>query len=104
VSRLALIALVVSGAASGGCHGGAVSQAQGPHDAVELVRHMSIGHTTAAEIEREFGAADERPPDGSLVYRFDRRRDQKVGAGPETETVTLRFERGVLSKICRTRS
>jgi len=26
-------------------------------------------HTTAAEIEQQFGAADERPPDGSLVYR-----------------------------------
>jgi len=68
----------------------------------ELIRQVSLGQTTAADAERLFGAADDSQPDGSLVYRFARTRSRD---GQEsTETVTLRFANGVLSKICRTRS
>jgi len=86
------------------CARGNASQAQRPRHAAELVQHVSLGYTTAADVERQFGVADERPPDGSLVYRFERRRDQGGMTVTDAETVTLRFERGVLSKVYRTRS
>jgi hypothetical protein len=95
---------VLSAAALCACERGNASQAQRPRNAVQLVQQVTIGHTTAADVERQLGAADERPPDGSLVYRFERRRDHGAGTVTETETVTLRFERGVLSKVCRKRS
>jgi hypothetical protein len=63
---------------------------------------VSLGQTTAADAERQFGLADDRPPDGSLVYRFTSTRSGEEAAA--TETVPIRFERGVLSRICRTRS
>src|SRR5436309_4389273 len=63
-----------------------------------VLEQMSFGQSTPADVERVFGAADERPPDGSLVYRTEDRRRR------ETESVTFRFEGGVLSRICRTRS
>jgi hypothetical protein len=86
------------------CGRGNASQAQRPRDAAELVRQVSVGRTTAADVERQLGTADERPPDGSLIYRFDRRRGNGDGTVTDTETVTLRFEGGVLSKVCRARS
>ena len=51
---------------------------------------MSFGQSTPADVERVFGAADERPPDGSLVYRTEDRRRR------ETESVTFRFEGGLI--------
>jgi hypothetical protein len=65
---------------------------------------VAVGQTTAADIEQRFGRADERPPDGSLVYRFRKAHHEGSRLDTETETVTLRFERGVLQKICRARS
>jgi len=62
-----------------------------------VLEQMSFGQSTPADVERVFGAADERPPDGSLVYRTEDRRRR------ETESVTFRFEGGVLSRICRSR-
>jgi hypothetical protein len=59
--------------------------------------------TTAYDVERQFGVADEHAPDGALVYHFHAA-GRDPGRDDRTEAVTLRFERGVLSKICRARS
>lgn len=74
-----------------------------PRDAAAVVQGVTIGRTTVFDVERQFGVADEHPPDGALVYHLhaagrDRRKDDR------SEAVTLRFERGVLSKIYRARS
>jgi hypothetical protein len=95
---------VLSAAAVCGCERGNASQAQRPRNSAELVQQVHLGHTTPADVERQFGIADERSPDGSLIYRFERRRAQGEGTVTETETVTLRFARGVLNKVCRNRS
>jgi len=98
----ALIALLLSAVIVCGCDPRTAFPSRRPAAAAELVKQVSLGHTTAADAERLFGAADDRPPDGSLVYRFARTRSRD---GQEaTDTVTLRFANGLLSKICRTRS
>jgi len=102
-SRLTLIACLLAAAAFCGCEGDA-SPSRRPRGAADLVRQVTLGQTTQADIEQRFGLADERPADGSLVYRFLKRARDGARAGTETETVTLRFERGVLRRICRARS
>jgi len=104
--RLTLIALVLSAATMGGCQQGTASQSgsERPRAAADLVTRVSLGQTTAGDAERQFGAADERTPDGSLVYRFQTVRHRGGQTRTRTETVTLRFADGVLSKICRNRS
>jgi hypothetical protein len=87
-----------------GCEPGTAFPARRPTDAAQLVKQVSLGHTTAADAEALFGAADDHEPDGSLVYRFARTRGRDERKSTEAETVKLRFEHGVLSKICRTRS
>ena len=64
------------------------------------LKRVTLGQTTADQVERLFGAPDERGPDGSLVYRAPITR---ADAPARTESVTFRFESGVLSKICRDR-
>jgi hypothetical protein len=80
-----------------------VGATQRPRDGSAVVRRVQIGRTTADDVERQFGVADEHAPDGALVYHL-----HAAGRDSEkhdrSETVTLRFARGVLSKICRTRS
>src|SRR5262245_23793360 len=46
-----------------GCQQGTASQsaAERPRAAEELVRQVSLGHTTASDVEQQFGTADERP-------------------------------------------
>jgi hypothetical protein len=62
---------------------------------------VTLGTTTPADVERLFGAPDQRADDGSLVYGTERTRPSgKV----EHETTTFRFDGGVLSKICQSRS
>jgi hypothetical protein len=100
----ALIALMLSAVILCGCQSGAASPSRRPPDAAELVRQVSLGRTTAPDVERQFGVADDRPADGSLVYQFARTRGHGEPVRTETETVTLHFAHGVLSKICRTRS
>ena len=102
-SRLTLLACFLAAATICGCER-EVSSSRRPRGASDLVRHMTVGQTTAADIEQRFGLPDDRPPDGSLVYRFRRVPHEGARGDTETETVTLRFERGVLQKICRTRS
>lgn len=100
----AFMALVLSVAIMGGCDYGTASEPRRPRDAAQLVRELSLGQTTAADVERQFGVADDRPPDGSLIYRFASTGGGGEPAPTEMETVTLRFAHGVLSKICRARS
>ena len=104
--RLTLIALVLGVVTMCGCQQGTAfqSEPQRPHAAANLVARVSLGRTTASDIERQFGTADERAPDGSLVYRFETVRSRGGRTRTQNETITLRFAGGVLSKICRTRS
>ena len=104
--RLTLIALVLGVVTMCGCRQGTAfqSEPQRPHAVADLVAQVSLGRTTAGDIERQFGAADERAPDGSLVYRFETVRSRGGRTRTQNETITLRFAGGVLSKICRTRS
>lgn len=74
---------------------------------------VKLGTTTPTEVETRFGAPDEREPDGSFTYKYSTvRRVDRLIAGlaipgreeVEQHTVTFRFENGVLSKVCQTRS
>ena len=101
--RLAAIACLLAAVVLCGCEGRNGGPTQRPRDAAAVVQGVTIGRTTVLDVERQFGIADEHPPDGALVYHLhaagrDRRKDDR------SEAVTLRFERGVLSKICRARS
>lgn len=83
-----------------GCEQEAASRPHRPPSPGAAIAQVSIGRTTPAEIEHLFGVADDRALDGALVYRFDRGERHQF----EMETVTFRFEHGVLSKVCRARS
>src|SRR4029453_11104480 len=102
-ARLTLMALVLCAATLCGCSQGTAPQS-GPRrprrGGAGVVARGSLGHTTADDAERQFGAPDERAGDGSLVYRFETVRRRGGQTRTETETVTLRFARGVGSKIC----
>jgi len=84
-----------------GCGGGDPPPAQ-RRDAATLVERVTIGRTTADAVEQQFGIADEHAPDGALVYHLPAAGHER-GEGDRNETVTFRFERGVLSRICRAR-
>jgi hypothetical protein len=86
------------------CRAGDPAHSHRPDRAADAVKQVSLGHTTAAGIEQLFGPADQRAEDGALVYRFERARGDADRRRFEVETVTFRFTRGVLSKVCRTRS
>jgi hypothetical protein len=103
--RLAPIACLLAAVVLCGCEGRNEDEGptQRPRDAAAVVRRVTIGRTTAYDVERQFGVADEHAPDGALVYHFHAA-GRDPGRDDRTEAVTLRFERGVLSKICRARS
>jgi hypothetical protein len=86
-----------------GCEGRNGGPTQRPRDGAAVVRRVTIGRTTPYDVEREFGVADEHAPDGALVYHLHAA-GRDPGKDDRSEAVTLRFERGVLSKICRARS
>jgi len=100
VALLALLATACQPASAVETRGHAIPPAS--------LKDVSLGKTTQADIVAQFGEPDERPPDGSLVYRSTRVRrsgglwshEEKV----EDESVTFRFENGAVAKICRTRS
>ena len=102
-ARLTFLACLLAAAAVCGCARD-VAQAQRPRNASDLVRQVAVGQTTAADVEQRFGLPDDRPPDRSLVYRFRAAPHDGPRVDTDTETVTLRFARGVLQKICRARS
>src|SRR5262245_23245095 len=88
-ARLTLMALVLCAATMWGCDKGTASQSEPerPRTVADLVLQVTLGHTTADDAERQFGAPDERAPDGSLVYRFQTVRGR--GGQPQTETETV---------------
>ena len=85
-------------AAACGASGASVADSHGITPA-DLDR-LRFGQTTPADVQNALGAPDERAADGALVYR-----ERRVGSpGSRRETVTFRFQDGVLRKVCRTRS
>lgn len=71
------------------------------HVPAAALEHVQLGRTTATDIERTFGTPDERAADGAMVYHAE----VSTGHGvARLETVTFRFERGVLSKLCQNRA
>ena len=103
--RSTLIALALAGAVGGwSCERSEATPARRPRDATEAIRQVQLGHTTPSDVEQRFGAADERTPDGALVYRFETTRQRGERRQTQAETVTFRFARGRLVKVCRTRS
>ena len=103
--RSTLIALALAGAVGGwSCERSEATPARRPRDATEAIRQVQLGHTTPSDVEQRFGAADERTPDGALVYRFETTRQRGERMQTEAETVTFRFAGGKLAKVCRTRS
>ncbi len=83
------------------CDGGAPAPSR-PATVTAALHRVELNRTTPAELRSSLGEPDEQPPDGSLVYRFIEPR--RGGGKTETETVHFRFDRGRLSKICRSRS
>ena len=103
--RSSLIALALAGAVGGwSCERSEATPARRPRDATEAIRQVQLGHTTPSDVEQRFGAADERTPDGALVYRFETTRQRGERRQTQAETVTFRFAGGKLAKVCRTRS
>ena len=100
--RLTPIACLLAAVVLYGCGAGDAQPTQRPRDAAALVDRVTIGRTTADDIMQQFGVADERAPDGALLYRMPVSSRER-GKGDRSETVTFRFERGVLSRICRAR-
>ncbi|HZR79872.1 MAG TPA: hypothetical protein VFD92_02160 [Candidatus Binatia bacterium] len=91
-SRLAVAAVALATLLSA-CQGRTASAGTAErHVRSKDLAKLQIGHSAPQDVENLFGKADDREPDGSLVYRSSR------------ETATFRFENGVLAKICRTRS
>ena len=100
-----MIALALASAGGGwscGRRGEAVSDRR-PSSVADAIRRVHLGQTTPGDVQQLFGGADERAPDGALIYRFNvtRKRGEQVRA--EVETVTFRFTNGTLAKVCRTR-
>jgi hypothetical protein len=102
VVRLTPIACMLAAVVLCGCGAGDAQPTQRPRDAAALIERVTIGRTTADDITQQFGVADERAPDGALVYHLPASSRDR-GEGDRSETVTFRFERGVLSRICRAR-
>ena len=94
------VAAIVLAAVGAACSPDPETEVLRPRTVADALRQVSLQHTTAQDIEQTFGKADARTPDGGLVYHFER----DHGRARETEAVTFRFSRGVLTKICRVRS
>ena len=98
IAARALLGLAIL---AGGC-GSASQSVPGTHAITTTdLDGLSFGHTTPADIEHLLGEPDARESDGALVYRNATVRGPR-GAG-DPETMTFRFESGVLAKVCRTR-
>ena len=89
-SVLALVAVACTHSADSAAHRRVVP--------ATALAHVPLGTATPADVERLFGAPDERQSDGALVYRAD---VTKPHGSARSETITFRFERGVLSRVCR---
>jgi hypothetical protein len=98
-----------------GCERSVVTEVRGHRIPAAQLRELRLQSTTPTEIETRFGQPDDRANDGALTYRYatvTRVRPRVAGLalpirGREQvieHTVTFRFENGVLSRICQTRS
>ncbi len=80
-----------------GCNGAAESALPAHRFPATVFKRLSLGATTPTDVERLLGAPDERGADGAMTYHAE----VTSARGARSETVTFRFERGVLSKTCR---
>jgi len=102
--RALILGIVASGLWLGACQR-EVSQATPPASMPrDLMERVKIGQTTPQEIERQFGPPQGREEDGAMVYQSEKVHRHGDERQVEHETTTFRFERGVLSRVCRTRS
>jgi hypothetical protein len=109
-----LVALVALVALLAGCEQRTETVLTGHTIRAHDVAKLALGQSTASDVERLFGAPDERGADGSLTYRATavRRHARSVagwivrGASQTIgwRTATFRFEGGVLTRVCRERS
>jgi hypothetical protein len=100
VRNVLLAAVLVASVGIAACDR-SVAETKPPRLPRDFHSRVTLGTTTPADVERLFGAPDQRAEDGSLVYGSDHTRPSgKV----EHETTTFRFDGGVLSKICQSRS
>jgi hypothetical protein len=105
--RNVVVALLVAAVlALAGCGRSAADERpSGPTSRIRIPRDVhskvELGATTPAAIEQLFGAPDQRAADGALVYENQRVRPN---GKTERETTTFRFQGGVLSKVCQSRS
>lgn len=93
--------LILAAVALAGCDRSVAHETKPPRIPRDLHSHVTLGTTTPGDVERLFGAPDQRAEDGALVYESERTR--KSGK-TERETTTFRFEGGVLNKVCQSRS
>jgi len=97
--RTALIALGLCLLAA--CGRSVANDAPLPRIPSDVHSKVKLGETTPAAVEQLFGTPDQRAADGALVYESQRKRPS---GKLEKETTTFRFEGGVLSKVCQSRS
>jgi len=112
--RLLLAAAVAALLLGGGCEQRSQTTLTGHPVRARDVAKLTIGGSTAADVERVFGPPDERAEDGALVYRASavRRSGRSfagflVGGTEEVlsqRTAKFRFADGVLTQVCRERS
>ena len=96
----ALACAALGGLLASGCHApdsGAAIETRSKPIVTEDLRNVTLLQTSPADVERLFGAPEERYANGDLRYRWT------VGPGEEGQ-VTFKFEKGVLSKMCQDRS
>jgi len=87
-----------------GCQSRVESEVRGRRIRSSDLERVAFGQTTASEVERLFGAPDERAPDGALTYHSSLvHRQGGAEQQVKAESVTFRFEDGVLSRVCRSR-
>jgi hypothetical protein len=105
--------LIAAGLA--GCGRSVATEVRGHHIKQSALAALHLEHTTASDIETQFGEPDERAADGAVTYRYATVRQLHpqvagwtlpISTGEEVteHTVTFHFKGGVLNRICRTRS
>lgn len=99
--RTALFGCLLAAVVLAGCDRSTATEIKPPRIPSDLHSHVKLGTTTPADVERLFGVPDQREADGALVYESERRRPS---GAVERETTTFRFQGGVLSKVCQSRS
>jgi hypothetical protein len=100
--RNALLACLLGACvALAGCDRSVAHEVDHARIPADLHSHVKLGTTTEADVEKLFGAPDQKAEDGGLVYEEMRTRPS---GKKEKETTTFRFQGGVLHKVCQSRS